>query len=632
MLEHQTELPEGEKSKVIPDVKTDTIVLPDGRIAKRPDGLADNGTQPVANQPTPSAKLKVIPLGGQDKGGGANMILIEYADEAIITDAGHNLGIELPGVNYSIPNTAYLETIKHKIKGYVFTHGHLDHIGAVPHIVPQYPAPMYGSRFTAGMLQKEFDDMPGLKFTPQIVSLDLDNHESVRVGRHFSVELVRVTHSIPECACVVINTPDGRIINTGDFRLDPEPLDTRPTDIARLEELGRQGVLLLMSESTTSERLGRTPTESTLVPSFHDIFKRCSGRVIVASFASNINRIQMIIDASVANGRKVTIIGRSMLAHAELSVRLGILRVPKGTIIKASDAAKMPDSQVAIICTGGQGENFAALQRMATGDHREIKIKSSDTIVFSSTPIPFTGNDENIRVVVDGLLRQGATIYRAQHHDIDGCGPLHVSGHASTDEYGEMVKMTKPRFFMPIYGDFQSRKRHVKIAVAAGMKPEDCFLIDHGDVMELTPDTAKVRLKVPAGAIMVDNTGRVVPGIVIKDRLSLMEGGIVVIFLTLKAGTGEMITSPDIITRGFIQVNENKEMMGEIRQAVKNFALRNQKKYDSDNFRHDLSDFIGNLLYKKTKLNPVVISVVNLIGKNGQSNVRPRPVPDATHS
>lgn len=628
-----TTLPETEKSKVIPDQKSDTVVMPGGRIARRPGDEQLNG-QPkpqAANLPTSRNVLRVIPLGGQDKGGGANMMLYEYGDEAIVVDCGHNLGIELPGVNYSIPNTAYLESIKSKIKGYVFTHGHLDHIGAVPHIVPKYPAPMYGTRFTVGMLHKEFEDMPGLKFTPQTVVMSLDNHDRIKLGRNFTVELVRVTHSIPESSAVVIDTPVGRIINTGDFRLDPEPLDLRPTDVERFKQLGQQGVLLLQSESTTTQRPGRTPTEQTLEPSIHQVFDQVHGRVLISCFSSNINRIQMIIDASVKRGRKVAIIGRSMLAHVELSVKLGILKVPKGFIMRTSDIVKLPDNQITIITTGGQGENFSALVRMSEGEHPNVKIKATDTVIFGSTPIPYTGNDENIRVVVDGLMRKGARVYRADHHEIDGCGPLHVSGHASTEEFGEMIKMTNPKFFMPIYGDFQSRKRHTTIAQQAGLPIANCVLIDEGEVLEVSAQAARKNGKVPAGHVMVDNTGNIVPGIVIKDRLSLMEGGIIIVILTLKTENGELMTSPDIITRGFIQVDESQKLMKEIREAVRVFALKNQKKFRDDNFKLDLRDFMSNFLYKKTKLNPMVIPVINTITQSGKSNIVPKPQPDAAH-
>ncbi len=629
-----TTLPETETGKFTPGQDTDTVVLPDGRIAKRPHEEQLNGQpkpQP-ANLPTSRNVLRIISLGGQDKGGGANMIVYEYDDEAIIIDCGHNLGIELPGVNYSIANTAYLETIKSKIKAYIFTHGHLDHIGAVPHVVPKYPAPMYGTNFTVGMLHKEFEDMPGLKFNPQTVVLSMDNHDRIKIGRNFTIELVRVTHAIPECSAVVIDTPVGRIINTGDFRLDPEPLDKRPTDLARLTQLGKEGVMLLQSESTTTQRLGRTPTEATLEPSIEDIFSKSSGRVIISCFSSNINRIQMIINSSVKRGRKVAIIGRSMLAHVELAVKLGILKVPKGSIMRTSDIVKLPDSQVTIVCTGGQGENFSVLVRMSTGDHPNVKIKASDTVCFSSTPIPYTGNDENIRVVVDGLMRLGATVYRANFTDIDGTGPLHVSGHASAEEFGEMIQMTKPRYFMPIYGDFQSRRYHTTIAKKAGMEPKNCLMVDMGDVLEISEKGLVLsKQKVPAGHIMIDNTGKLVPGIVIKDRLSLMEGGIMIVILTLKAENGELMTSPDIITRGFIQVDESQALMKEIRESVRLFAQKNQKKFRDDGFKLDLRDFVGKLLYKKTKLNPMVITVINTINKQGQSNIQPRPQPDAAH-
>jgi ribonuclease J len=612
------------------------VVLPDGRMATVPRDLngvkipAAEQAERVANQTINKNIVRVIPLGGQEKGGGNNMIVIEYGNDAIVTDAGHNLGIELPGVNYSIPDTTYLEKIKHKVRGYVFTHGHLDHIGAVPHIVPKIPAPVYGSRFTIGMVQKEFEDMSGLRFKPQTVILNLDSHDRVKVGA-FTVELVRVTHSIPESTAIVIDTPVGRIINTGDFRLDPEPLDRRPTDVARLAELGKAGVLLLMAESTTTERAGRTPTEDSLKQTFYDLFARSRGRVLVASFASNVNRVQMIIDAAVKQGRKASIIGRSMLAHVELAVKLGILKVPAGTIVRTGDIARLPDDQVTIICTGGQGEEFAALSRMARGDHANIKIKPSDTVIFSSTPIPFTGNDESIRLVVDDLMRLGATVYRHETHGIDNCGPLHVSGHASMDEFADMIKITKPKYFMPIYGDFHSRKRYVEIAVKTGLPKERCSLIDNGDVLEVSQTALRPAGQVPAGNVVVDNTGQIVPGIVIKDRLGMMDNGILVVVLTMNAATKQLITSPDIITRGFIQVSESQELMNELRTKIKAVAAKTGGK-DLDKLKVELRDQLSNFIYKKTKQNPIVISVVNLVDAQGRSNARPKPQPDIDHS
>lgn len=624
-----TTLPDKEKGKVIPDKKSNTVFLPDGRIARLPE--EDLEKQPQAKQanlPVSRNSLRVIPLGGQDGGGNKNMIVVEYGDEAIVIDTGHNLGIELPGVNFSIPNIQYLESIKNKVKGYVFTHGHLDHIGGLPFVLPKVPAPLYGSRFTVGMLEKELKEMPGLKFKPKTVILNEDNHDRVKLGANFTLELVRVTHSIPGSTAVVIDTPAGRLINTGDFRLDPEPLDHMPTDLERLKQLGNEGVLLLMSESTTTQRLGRTPTESTLEPTFHDIFKRTDGRIIVASFSSNVNRVQMIVNAAVGTGRKVSIMGRSMLAHVELAVRLGILKVPAGTVVRSSDIPKLADGKVVIICTGGQGEEFAALSRMSTGDHPHVKIKKGDTIVFSSTPIPYTGNDESVRQIVDGLMRQGANVFRADHHEVDGCGPLHVSGHASTEEFKEMIQMTKPKYFVPIYGDYQSRRRHLAISEQAGIPPKNSLLIDNGEVLEVSRELMKVSGTVPAGNVMVDNTGKVVPGIVIKDRLALMEGGILIVILTMKAENGELLTSPDIITRGFIQVDESQQLMRDTRELVKAFAIKNRKKYRDEGFKLDLRDYLANQLYKKTKLNPMVISVINLIGKNGQTNIKPKPNPD----
>ena len=312
-------------------------------------------------------KLRISFLGGQEAIGEKNMQILEWENDALVLDCGNNLGIDLPGVNYSIADTTYLESIKHKLRGYVISHGHLDHLGGLKHIVPKFPAPIYGSRFTLGVVAKTFEDATaesGLDYSPQLVVMNMDNHERLKLGA-FYVELVRITHSVPESACIVVDTPVGRVINTGDWRLDPEPLDEKPTDALRLKQLGDEGVLLLMSDSCNTPLPGRTPTEHTLQESFHDIIGHAEGRVFVAIFSSNMNRVQMIVNSAVAAGRRVALDGRSMIAYAEIAVRQGILKIPKGTVLPMREMPNIPDRQVLVICTGGQGEPGAALQRMA---------------------------------------------------------------------------------------------------------------------------------------------------------------------------------------------------------------------------------------------------------------------------
>ena len=339
-------------------------------------------------------KLKVTFLGGLDDVGEKNMMVIEYRNDAIILDCGNNLGVDLPGVNYEINDTTYLQTIKHKIRAYVITHGHLDHIGGLRHTVPSYPAPIYGSRYTIGIIEKSFEDENAdPTFKPDLKTVNIDNHERVTLGS-FAVEFIRVTHAIPDPAAICIDTPVGRIIATGDFRLDPEPLDNLAVDKARLKELGDEGVLLLLSDSSYADTEGRTPTEHTLQESFHDVIAGATGRIFVAVFSSNVNRTQMIINAASAAGRKVALDGRSMLAYAEIAVRQGILKVPKGTIVSMQQASSIPADQLLIMCTGGQGEPNAALQRMSEGEHKYINLNKGDTVVISSSPIP--GNENTL--------------------------------------------------------------------------------------------------------------------------------------------------------------------------------------------------------------------------------------------
>ena len=469
--------------------------------------------------------LRIVALGGQNGIGEKNMIVVEYNDDAIVLDCGFELGIDLPGVNYAIPVTDYLRSIRHKLRGYVISHGHLDHIGALTHVVPGCPAPIIGSRFTIGMVDAQFDKASedrGLAYQQETIVFDMDRHETMQLGV-FTIELVRVTHSIPESSAIVIGTPQGRLVHTGDFRLDPEPLDDMPTDIARLKQLGNEGVLLLLSESTNTTRPGRTPTEQTLQNSFRDLIGRARGRVFTAVFSSNMNRIQMVIDAAVAHDRKVLLEGRSMMMTAEIAVRLGSLKIPKGVLVSSREALALPDKKLVIICTGGQGEPGAAMSRMSTGEHRSVTLKRSDTVVISSTPIP--GNERSYQQLGDDLARIGVSQYRHPTHEIDGCGPLHVSGHAFRDEHAEMITLTRPSYVMPIYGGALNRAHHRDIALTTGMKKEQVVLAHNGEVVELSCGrTPIISGKVSSGAHLIDSAGRSVSERTLKDKVVLQNG------------------------------------------------------------------------------------------------------------
>jgi len=586
--------------------------------------------QRVANQYLPAAtdekrranfiddspRLKIIGLGGMDGGGSKNTILVEYVNDAVIIDAGNDLSVDLPGINYGVADTAYLDTIKHKLRAYIITHGHLDHIGGLPHIVPKYPAPIYGSKFTIGRVEEIFENF-GLPmpegFELQTVTMNETTHERLKIGE-FYVELVRITHSIPGSTCVVLDTPAGRIINTGDFRFDQNPLDHERSDIERLQELGNEGVLALLSESTTVERMGRTPSESTIEQSFVDIMNQAPGRIFVGLFSTNMNRVQMIVNAAVHHNKKVAMDGRSMVSTLEMAVRNGFMKIPKGTFVPIASVASMKDEEVVVVATGSQGEPSSALQRMANGEHKYVKLKDQDTVVLSSTPIPESGNDALIGQMVDNMTRMGVHVFEARNHDLDHVGPLHVSGHASRDEYAEMIQYTKPKFFIPIYGAYRVKQRHIDLAIEQGIPRANTVNALNGDVIALTPDKMEVIGQVPSGTILVDQTGAIVNNIVVKDRVLLAEEGLVAVVITVDKKNGNLLTSPDIISRGFIYMREQEEIMNGLRNEVRRAVQQRFKRIDLDRFKVELKDHITHFLFEQTQRSPIVIPVVNVIG------------------
>lgn len=582
----------------------------------------DAATKAVSEKPRranvidDSPRLKITGLGGMDGGGSKNMIVVEYQNDAIVLDCGNDLGVDLPGINYGIADTTYLDQIKNKIKGFVITHGHLDHMGALPHILPKYNVPVYGSRFTIGRVEEIFENF-GLPmpdgFELKTVIMNEMTHERLKIGEFF-IELVRVTHSIPGSTAIVIDTPVGRLIDTGDFRFDPNPLDHEKTDMERFKQLADEGVLLLMSESTTTERPGRTPSESVIEQSFIDIMQSAQGRIFVAIFSTNVNRVQMIVNAAVHHGKKIALDGRSMISTLEMAVRNGFMKIPKGTFVPIASVANIKDDQVVVVCTGGQGEPNSALVRMSMGDHKHVHLKEQDTVILSSTPIPYTGNDGLIRVMVDDLLRKGVHVYRHETREVDHSGPLHVSGHGSQDEYREMIQMMKPKFFLPIYGDYTAKKYHIDLAVEAGIPRANSMNADNGQVIVFTRDKMTVEGEVPHGTILVDQTGSIVSTVVVKDRVLLAEEGMVAVVLTIDKKSGQLLTSPDIISRGFIYMKEQEELMNAFRAELRRAVTQRYKRVDLDRFKAELKDYITHFLYEQTQRSPIVIPVVNVIG------------------
>lgn len=567
---------------------------------------------PRKTQTAAKDTLRIIPLGGQNGIGEKNMIVLEYGDDAIVLDCGHSLGIDLPGINYVVPAVDYLQSIRHKLRGYVITHGHLDHIGGLIHTVPDCPAPIIGTEFTIGMVNAQFEKAQenGVQFQPETVVLDMDAHEQLKLGE-FMVELIRVTHAIPESSAIMIETPVGRIINTGDFRLDPEPLDDKPSDVARLKQLGDEGVLLLMSESTNANKPGRTPTEHTLAESFNESIAKAKGRIFIAVFSSNMNRIQMIINAAAKQGRRVALDGRSMMATAELAVRLGKLKIPKGTLIVMRETTSLPDNKLVVICTGGQGEPGAAMSRMAAGEHQYIKLKQADTVMVSSTPIP--GNEVSYQDIADSLATIGVKQYRHSTHEIDGCGPLHVSGHGNRDEHAEMIQLTRPEYLMPIYGGALYRRYHRDVGLQQGLRDGQILMVENGGIVEIDSSKKVHQVgQVTTGARLVDQTGHTVPELVVKDRMLLQNDGFVVVTVTVEKQTGRLLSSPDILTRGAISIRDNSKLMEAVRQDIRKLVMGRKISNPAaiELLKRELKDAVGVIVHAKCGVTPIIIPVV----------------------
>ncbi|HSX41039.1 MAG TPA: ribonuclease J [Candidatus Saccharimonadales bacterium] len=563
-----------------------------------------------ANQVTREPKLRVIPLGGLGEVG-KNMMAIEYENDMIIVDFGFAFPDEnQPGIDYIIPDITYIEKNMHKLRGVIITHGHMDHIGAAGYVLPKMQVPIYGTRLSLAMVEKQIEEFR-LKSQPQFRVMDPDKHERVQVGV-FNVELVRVTHSIPDAAAAIIRTPIGTLIHTGDWRLDTAPIDGKFMDLDRFEEIGKENVLLLMSDSTASERLGATPVEKDIEATFDEIFKRSGGRVIISTFSSSLTRVQLIINSAQKSGRKLAFIGRSMLANVELAVKLGYIKVPPGLIMRVQDGVKLKDDKIAILCTGSQGEVNSALSRMSTGDHPHVKIKPGDAIVLSSNPIP--GNEKAVVGSIDALMREGARVYQHSLRDLDGIGILHVSGHAPQDDLAKLITLTKPKYFMPVHGEFHMLVRHAELGVKSGVASANSFVMDNGDVLEISATSAKKGDRVESGIVLIDGSGiGDVENLVLRDRLALGSDGMVVIIATVDKKTGRLLTSPDIISRGFVHMKESEELIGRVRLEIrKSFERRNKNQpTDWQRFKLSLRDDIGDFLYSKTKRNPMILPVVN---------------------
>lgn len=604
--------------------------------------LADQPKKPRVPRPV----LRVIPIGGLGEMGiGKNMMAIEYDNDIIIIDMGFLFpGADYPGINYITPDISYIEENKHKIRGHIFTHGHLDHIGAFRHIIHKVPAPVYGTKFTIGMLQRTMEDSTS-GFEPQYNTLDPESHERVQLGDSFSIELVRVNHSIPDSTAVVIRTPLGVLVDTGDWRFEENPVDGKKFDLERLTEIStKEGILLLMNESTNCESQGtHTHGEHEIQQSIGQIMDGYqNSRLIISCFSSQIHRMQMIMEEAKKHDRKVAFAGYSMIQNLEVALRTGVVKIPKDVIVKMEDIVKLPDSKVTIVCTGSQGEFNAVLNRMANGSHKYIKVKNSDVIVFSSNPIP--GNEKYVVRTVDGLMREGSDVIQngkthlARAHDFAAAvdratrggqstiGPLHLSGHGYYDDHVKLINALHPKYYLPIHGEFHMLVHNAELAEhECGIPKDNIFVCDSGDVIEIDHEGARKAGRIKVGGVMYDDSGAVVSEVVLKDRIHMANEGMFVVVLTLQRGTGRLLTSPDIISRGFIYLRDSEELMGLIRQYLKQKVARSfgNKKVDLDVVKKELKDEITHILYDQTRRTPIVIPVINEIGgsqQNGGNN------------
>lgn len=574
----------------------------------------DQKKQPRISGP----KIKIMPIGGLGEMGiGKNMMAIEYDNDIIVIDCGFLFpGADYPGINYIIPDTTYLEENKHKIRAILFTHAHLDHIGAFRHIAHKIPAPVYGTKFTLGMVQRTMEES-SFDYVPQYNEIHPDEHEQVQIGDSFNIEYVRVPHSTPDCAAIVIRTPLGVLVHSGDWRFEENPVDGKKYDIERLTEIAsKEGILLFMNESTNAEIEGtHTHGEFDIQQSIGQVMNKYpNSRLILSCFSSHIYRMQIILDEAKLHDRKVAFAGYSMIQNLEVAIRTGTIKVPKDVVVKMEDLVKLPDSKITIVCTGSQGEFNAVLNRMASGSHKYVKIKNSDVIVFSSNPIP--GNEKYVTRTVDGLMREGSDVVQNGKTHLTNIGPLHLSGHAYFSDHARLISALNPKYYMPIHGEFHMLVHNAGIAEKeAGIRRENIFVCDSGDILEITTEGIKKAGRFPVGGIMYDDNGAIVSEVVLKDRIHMASEGMFIVVLTIQKGSGRLLTSPDIISRGFIYLRDSEELMGLIRQYLKQKVARtfSGKHIDLDAAKKELKEEITHILYDQTRRTPIVIPVINEI-------------------
>lgn len=549
----------------------------------------------------PKGKLKVMMLGGLNEIG-KNMAVLEWEDDIIIIDCGLAFPDEdMLGIDLVIPDVSYLEKNIDKIRGILLTHGHEDHIGALPYVLRSINVPVYGTRLTLGILENKLAEH---KLLDKVKTVTVTAGEYVRLGA-FTAEFIRVNHSIADACCIAVTTPVGVVMNTGDFKLDVSPIDGEMMDLTRIGEYGREGVMLLMCESTNVERAGYTPSERRVGGQLDNIFmSNTDKRIIIATFSSNVHRVQQIINTSVKFGRKVAVTGRSMLNVVGAAVKLGYMNVPAGVLIDISEIGRYPAEMITIITTGSQGEPMSALYRMAFSDHNMVELTSNDLVILSSHAIP--GNELLVGKIINEMYRRGVNVY---HEEAE----VHVSGHACQEEIKLMHALCKPKYVMPIHGEYRHLMQHKELAEFMGMKSEDIFVCEIGQVLELDGESCKKAGTVPSGRVLVDGYGvGDVGNIVLRDRRHLAQDGLIVVVATVESADRTLISGPDIISRGFVYVRESEELMEEVRNIARKVIedTLSTGTTEWNQIKSGVKDGLSKYLYQKTKRKPMILPVI----------------------
>lgn len=548
-------------------------------------------------------KLMIFALGGVGEIG-KNMYVVQYGNDIVVVDAGLKFPEEdMLGIDIVIPDISYLTENRDKVRGIVLTHGHEDHIGGLPYVLKHLNVPVYGTKLTLGLVENKLKEANLLGETKRIL---INEDSEIELGNSLSVSFFKTNHSIPDSVGVCIETPEGVVVHTGDFKFDHTPVNGQFADLQRMAEIGSKGVLALLSDSTNAEKPGFTPSEKNVGIVLEDIFRKASQRVVVATFASNVHRVQQVINAAEMTGRKVAVIGRSMVNVVNIASDLGYLEIPDGMIIEPEEVGKMAADRVVILCTGSQGEPMSALTRMARSTHRKVDILPGDTVIIAATPVP--GNEKYVGRTIDELFRLGAEV----HYSGANSG-VHVSGHGSQEELKLMLNLMKPKYFIPIHGEFRMQRRHALLAEAVGVERENIFITDIGEVVEIQGGAARKAGKVSSGNVLIDGLGvGDVGNIVLRDRKLLSQDGILVVVVTLSKQDGKIVSGPDIISRGFVYVRESEGLLDEANRIVTNTLqkLMSENVNEWASLKTNVKDSLGRFLYEQTRRRPMILPII----------------------